>query len=60
MAFPFRYASAHITQVLLEIVQVRMQKMNFQTHATFKRFETSQHVFYSVLVGKTFSVAKKL
>ena len=30
------------TQVLWEIVQVCMQKMNFQTRATSKRFKTSQ------------------
>ena len=50
----------HITQVLWEIVHVCMQKMSFQTHATSKRFKTSQHVFYNVLVVRIFSVAKKL
>ena len=46
-AFPMFFN--HITQVLWEIVQVCMLKMNFQTHATSKRFKTSKCVFYDVL-----------
>ena len=51
---------AHIIQALWEIVQVCMQKMNFQTHTTFKRFKTSQHVFYNALIVRSFGVAKIL
>ena len=57
-AFPMFFS--HITQVLWEIVQVCMQKMNFQIHATSKCFKTRQHVFYIVLFVRIFSVAKKL